>query len=281
MTEHLQGAFAIAHPAVLAIATLFFGCTTPGPDKDLNYWLQRHTEARGGRAAIEAIRAVEIELQIEEPKFKVNGRYVGTRDGQMRIDVFADGKRVFTEALDGARGWQWGEGESAATEASPRGTVAIQHGIEFPFKVFGLHEAAARGHRLALLEPETVGGIDYAVVELTLTDGFQVRYYFDPTTALIALERQKRTQHVFDPTTALIALERQKRAQHVDLDATEQWIETRYYDYRAVNGVRYPFLHTETEVRSGKFLSRGIVLSMRANPSVDPQFFEMTAATAR
>ena len=261
MTQHLHRVFAGARPAVLAVAALMFGCTTPGQDKDLDYWLKRHTDARGGRAAIEAIRAVEIELQIEEPTFKVNGRYVGTRNGQMRIDVFADGKRVFTEAFDGTLGWQRGEGESAATEASPRGTAALHHGIEFPFKVFGLHEAVARGHRLVLLEPETVGGIAYAVVELTLKDGFQVRYYFDPTTALIALDRQKR-------------------AQHVDLDATEQWIETRYDDYRAVNGVRYPFLHTETEVGSDKFLSRGIVKSMRANPSIDPQFFEMPATAA-
>jgi len=261
MAQHLQGALARARLAVLAIAALSFGCTTPGPDRDLNYWLQRHTDARSGRAAIEAIRAVEIELQIEEPTFKVNGRYVGTRAGQMRIDVYADGKRVFTEAFDGTRGWQWGEGESAAMEASSRGTVALQHGIEFPFKVFGLHEAVARGHHLALQEPETVGGIDYLVVELTLKDGFQVRYYFDPTTALIALERQKR-------------------AQHVDLDATERWIETRYDDYRAVNGVRYPFLHTETEVGSGKFLSRGIVTAMRANAHMDPYFFEMRGITA-
>lgn len=262
MTQHLQGAFAGARPAVLAIAALICGCTTPSPEKDLNYWLQRHTDARGGRTAIEAIRAVEIDLQIEEPRFKVSGRYVGTRAGQMRIDVFADDKRVFAEAYDGTRGWQTGEDLSAATEASAQGKAALRHGIEFPFKVFGLHEAVARGHRLALLEPETVGGIAYAVIELTLDDGYQVRYYIDPTTALIALERQKR-------------------AQHVDLDATERWIETRYEDYREVGGVKYPFRHTESELGTGKLLSRGIVQSMRANPSIDPQFFEMPGTAAR
>ena len=179
MTQHLQGVLA-GRVAVLAFAALNFACSTASPERDLDYWLHRHTEARGGQAAIEAIRAVEIELQIEEPTFKVYGRYAGTRAGQMRIDVFADSKRVFTEAFDGTRGWQLGGEGTVATEASAKGTSALQHGIEFPFKVFGLHEMAARGHHLVLLAPETIEGVAYAVVELTLNDGFQVRYYLDP-----------------------------------------------------------------------------------------------------
>jgi len=256
MAQRLQRILAGSRPAVLACASLIFGCTAPGPEKDLDFWVKRHTDARGGRATIEAIRAVDIELEIEEPTFKVSGRYVGTRAGQMRIDVFADSKRVFTEAYDGTRGWQSGRDESAATEASAQGTAALRHGIEFPFKVFGLHEAVARGHRLALLAPETIDGTVYAVIELTLADGYQVRYYLDPTTKLIALERQKR-------------------AQHVDLDATERWIETRYEDYREVDGVMYPYRHIESEVGSGTFLSRGTIQAIHANLQVDPHFFEM------
>jgi hypothetical protein len=59
------------------------------------------------------------------------------------------------------------------------------------------------------------------------------------------------------------------------VDATERWIETRYEDYREVDGVLYPFRHTETEVGPGTFLSRGSVLAMRANPPIDARLFGM------
>jgi hypothetical protein len=239
-----------------AIACALIGCAGNPSTRDLDYWIARHTEARGGRAAIEAIRSIEIELRIEEPTFEVDGRYFGTRAGQMRIDAFAGGKRVFTEAYDGSHGWQLDANDSVAAEASAQGTAALRHGIEFPFKVYGLHELKARGHRLALLAPETIGAVTYPVIELTLSDGLQVRYYLDPATGLVARERQKR-------------------ALHVDVDATERWIETRYEDYRAVDGVMYPFRHVESEVGSGAFLSRGTVQAMRANPPLDPRLFEM------
>lgn len=256
MSQPLSRSVARACLCLPAVLLALFGCASKPVEKDLDYWVARHTEARGGRAAIEAIRSIEIELKIEEPTFQVDGRYLGTRAGQMRIDVFAGGKRVFTEAFDGTRGWQLDEDGSAATEATAQGRAALRHGIEFPFKVFGLHELEARGHHLALLAPETIDGVSYPVIEATLDDGFQVRYYLDPETALIVRERQKR-------------------AQHVDVDATERWIETRYEDYREVDGVLYPFRHTETEVGPGTFLSRGSVLAMRANPPIDARLFGM------
>ena len=103
------------------------GCRTT-----LDEVIARNTRAMGGRAAIEAIQAIEIELHINDPKFEVDGIYHAARPGRMRIDVSAGGKHVFTEAFDGKRGWQWeGEGceQKAATEQA---TAALRHGIELP-----------------------------------------------------------------------------------------------------------------------------------------------------
>jgi hypothetical protein len=85
--------------------------------------IARNTRAIGGRAAIEAIQAIEIELHITDPTFEVDGIYRAARPGRMRIDVSAGGKHVFTEAFDGKRAWQWeGEGseQKTATEKRPR-----------------------------------------------------------------------------------------------------------------------------------------------------------------
>src|SRR2546430_383473 len=79
--------------------------------------IERHTITMGGCAAIEAIQSIEIDLHITDPKFEVEGNYFAARPGKMRIDVSAGGERVFTEAFDGQKGWQW-ESKGAAQKAA-------------------------------------------------------------------------------------------------------------------------------------------------------------------
>ena len=77
------------------------GCaTTPGGDLTLQDLIRRHTEARGGQAAIEAIRTLEATLRIVEPSDTADAVWRVDRLGRMRIDVTIDGKRVWTEAFD-------------------------------------------------------------------------------------------------------------------------------------------------------------------------------------
>jgi len=238
----------------LALITLC-SCTASPPRDELRALIDRHTEARGGRAAIEAVQAVEIELEIEEPTFKVRGRYVATRAGLMRIDVYSGAERVFSEGFDGARGWELAQDQTVGKVASDKGTAALRHGVEFPFKLFGLHELPGRGHHLEALGRERIDGVDYFAVGLTLNDGYRVTYYLDPASTLITRERQTR-------------------ALHVDIDPTEELIETRYEDYRPVAGVLYPFRQVESSVASGQWLSRSTTLAVKVNPAIDPHFFE-------
>lgn len=230
---------------------------TPAPHPDaLASLVERHTTARGGRAAIEAVRAVEIDLKIIEPTFAVDGSYAATRDGQMRIDVYSDGERVFTEAVDGARSWSMEGGETHGRAGPEKATAALLHGTEFPFKLYGLHEMIGRGHRLQLLGEEMLDGVSYSVVQLRLNDGFEVRYYLNPATGLIERDRQSR-------------------ALHVEVDPTPQWIETSYSDYRPVAGVLFPFRQIERVVDTGEVLSSGEVKAVRVNPPIDAGRFSM------
>src|SRR5712671_2110214 len=89
----------------IGLATVLFGCNRHALTVD--DVIARNTKAMGGRAAIEAIHSVEINLHITDPGFEVDGIYRAERPGRMRIDVQAGGKHVFTEAFDGERGWQW------------------------------------------------------------------------------------------------------------------------------------------------------------------------------
>src|SRR6187397_1806702 len=93
-----------------AFAVVLVGCSQEITSVD--EIIEKNTNAMGGAAAIEAIHSVAIKLHITDPSFEVDGVYRAARPGRMRMDVYAAGKRVFAEAFNGERAWQWqGNGE--------------------------------------------------------------------------------------------------------------------------------------------------------------------------
>jgi hypothetical protein len=233
------------------------GCANPrSPAMTLEELIRRHTEARGGRKAIEAIGNLDAKLRIVEPTYAAEGVWRVDRRGRMRIDVFVKGNRVFTEAFDGERGWQLPGGEERAKPAGADGSAALRHSGQLPTNILGLHEMQAHGHRLEYAGREEVDGVSYHVVVLTLDDRFATRYYVDPTSFLIARARVRK-------------------ALHPDLDPTPTTIETVWSDYREVSGVRFAFQARDTDVAAGKLLQTTTLLEMRANGPLDEAIFRM------
>lgn len=230
------------------VLCLLTGCTPAAELPDLDALIARHVEARGGAAAIEAVQTYETDIHIVEPTFEVDGTYIATRDGRMRIDIRAGDERVFAEGLHRGRSWSWSPG-NGVREGSDQGTAALRHGIEFPLKLFGLHELRDRGHRLRLARRETVEGIDYYVLALVLDDGFESWLYLHPESLLIERERQFR-------------------ALHVDVDPTREWIETVFSDFRPVAGVLFPFRQIDRQVSTGRQLASVEVREIRLNHPV-------------
>jgi len=235
--------------SVLTVA--LFGCnrtaTTTDEVIDLN------TKAMGGRAAIEAIRSIEVSLHISDPGSEVDGIYYGARPGRMRIDISVAGKHVFTEAFDGRRGWEWNGKESKTT--SPGATAALEHGVELPGKLFGLHELRQRGHQVELVGREKIEGINYYAIAVTLKDGYRTTLYVDTENWLITRRRDVRPLHV-------------------DIDPTPTTIEQRSSDFRTISGVRFAFAGSETDLKTGKVLETSQVKSIKINPPLADALFE-------
>ena len=161
-----------------------------GYDPELARVLKSHTDAVGGADAIENVHSLQIDLQVEELTFSVNGSYSATRDGRVRIDIFADRQRVFTEAHDGTAGWQLSKGRSIAEDMSPKGEKAVIHGIHGI--IFGLHELEGLGYELALAGQQSVDHTEYWVVKSESSTGFLKRYYINADTFLIERSREDK-----------------------------------------------------------------------------------------
>src|SRR5262252_9441983 len=126
--------------------------------------IARNTEAMGGRDRIESVQTLEVTLHIKDPAFEVDGVYHAARPGRTRVDILNNGRCVYMERFDGAKGWQWNGKEEKEEGAVP--TAALRHWVELPGNLFGLHEMQKRGHRLALTGRERIDGTDYYVVRV-------------------------------------------------------------------------------------------------------------------
>jgi hypothetical protein len=122
--------------------------------------------------------------------------------------------------------------------------------------IFGLEDLVPNGHRLEYLGRERLGGVDYYVLKITLSDGFVTYRYVNPATWLIERARDFR-------------------AFHPALDAHQTWIETVYSDYRRVDGVLRSFLSTNTDLATGAWQATNTVTAIRVGQPLDPSIFQM------
>lgn len=219
---------------------------------DLETVLARHTQARGGAAALDAVRTLRNEAEVVEPSFTVRGPYIASAEGLMRVDIFAGGQCVFSEGIDSAGAWSWQQG-GAPEPASPAGAAALQHGIEF--NVFGLHRFAERGHALTLVGVEALNGAPCHVVKVVLNDGFE-------------------TYRFIDANTWMLVGSRDTRALHPDIDSTEIVIGNEYSDFRVVDHVRSSFAWLQRNLGNGEVMQRGTVLSLAYNPPLTDADFD-------
>ena len=247
MTSKIGAAFLLS----IGIMSMLTACSRPLTIGDV---IDRNTKAMGGRAAIEAVHSIEVNLHIVDPGFEVDGIYHAARPGRMRIDVQAGGKSVFTEAFDGQNGWQW-NGKGNQEPASQKAAAALRHGVELPGKLFGLHELESRGHKVELIGRQKIDSIDYYALRLTLSDGYTTTLYVDPNSWLITRRRDVRPLHV-------------------DVDPTPTTIEQRSSDFREVSGVQFAFASTEIDLKTGKELESSKISSIKVNPPLDESIFK-------
>jgi hypothetical protein len=198
------------------------------------------------------VDSLEIHLAMQERGSSLEAVYKVTRDGRMRIDILDRGRRVYTEAFDGRRGWDLGE-DGHKPQADAHGTT-LWHGTQFPGQIFTLQDMAGLGHKLEYTGRERVDGVDYRVVKLTLSDGFATYRYLNPKTWLIDRGRDYR-------------------AFHPAMDPHAKWIETRWSDYRRVQGKLYAFSSTNVDVSTGAVLAVQNVTALLVNPRFDPGVF--------
>jgi len=238
--------------AAAAVALVLAGCVRTSTPIGLDEIVANNQAAVGGRANTADIRGIRIGLSMQDNGSSFDAIYTATRDGRMRIDIIVGGTRVYTEAYDGHEGWDLEK--DGSVPVVDQYAAALWHGTQFPGQIFGLQDLAANGHRLEYQGRDTIEGIDYYVLKITLSDGFVTYRYINPRTWMIERGRDFR-------------------AFHPAVDDKKTWIETVWSDYRPVDGVMRSFLSVNTDLTSGKLQATNKVTSMTINPEFDASIF--------
>lgn len=236
-----------------AILTVTCLLALPAAGQEASDILAAHAEARGGAAAIEAIQSIDLRLTIDEG-WVLEGHYRATRAGDMRIDVFAEGERVFTEALHEGSAWSMQQGETSGSPITENEANILWRGVLG--NVYGLHELEAQGVAVTVSGPEPIDGESYWLVDLLHQDGFENRYYLDAETLLVT---RRRSDHALHPA----------------VDPEIKRFESRYSDYREIDGVLFPFLVEKFDLETGERVQRTTTRSLAINTIGDRSDFAM------
>jgi hypothetical protein len=229
-------------------ATLAVPNATPFPFSDpaLDSIVACNDRAVGG-PALRRVNRVEYDISIDEQGMSLRGRYRAVREGtggRMRIDVFAGDTRVYSEWWDGRQAWQLPQGAPAPVLSKVEGSEALRRGLEQPGHLWTLADMPRNGHRLALEGHDTVAGVAYHVVKLTLADGFTNWYFVNAATCQI---ERSRTFRAFHP----------------DQDTTKTWVEAVFDDFRTTRGVTRPYRDRTLDPATGKVIATSRVLAAR------------------
>lgn len=221
-----------------------FAGTEPAELLSVDGILQNNHRAVRPGPAPGVFRSTEKVLQISEGGAVLIARYRATSQLRMRIDVFDDGARVYSEGLDKEGAWEWPGGQKSPENVHHDGAGALAHGIEF--NLFTLAELASRGHTIELADREWIRGTVYFVLKVTLSDGFE-------------------TYRFVNADTWRVDLSRDFRAFHPGVDETKKQLETRYDQWDQADGVMFARRSRTVDVESGTVIATTTVLSSRYN----------------
>jgi hypothetical protein len=229
-------------------AALMFAAAAADVPPTAELVIARTTAAVGGERNLRALSNLRLVAEWTENGTAFRGDYRATRDGRMRIDVYVDGSRVFSEGIDSGGAWEQRGPSSAPASVGEAPRNALAHRIAYRFD--GIWFAREHGRTVTLAGRERVDEVDYQVVKLGFPDGFETYFYVNPATWLI--ERQ-----------------RDRRAYHPSNDATRITVETVSSDFRPLCGVQFARASRDVNLATGATLSASRVVEARCNVADD------------
>jgi len=240
-------------PVRHCLAALLVGCAAvPAAAEDAQSLVARNLEARGGAAALDAIKDVTFEGRTIFPgDFEVTYKEARARLGSSaadRVDFGLQGLDII-QAYDGRQGWKvnplQGRKDAEKMSADEARSLADEALVEGP-----LLAARSDGSRIDYLGREDFDGTNAYKLKVTQKDGDEFTYWLDPDTFLeIKVDETRKIR------------------------GAEQTTETELGDYEKVAGVYFPMSVESWTQGQPNQRQRTIIASGTANTSLAADYF--------
>ncbi len=212
--------------------------------------VERHINALGGQAKLDAIFSVVQHLEYREGKFVIPDAFIARmRPYYKTIGDPKDKTADINEGYDGSA-WEYYREPGVVIRTVGAAAAAARHGTEL---FDSLVDYKAMGTRIVLSGTEIFAGKAAYKLHVTLADGFEKDVFVDQQSFLILGDRRSAPIHAFgEPVRS----------------------ENHFEDYRQVNGVLFAYSVKEIEIATGKELNSNTVRSIVVNERLEPAFFQ-------
>jgi hypothetical protein len=230
---------------------------TPAPTMTVDQLVAKNIEAKGGAAALDAIKTIRFEgrLLVNQGQIELKQTETKERPGKVRVDAILQGMTL-VQAYNGANGWKvnpiYGRKDPEKMSADEAKSLVEEAEIGGP-----LENWKAQGKTITYLGTEDVEGTAAHKLKVVRKNGDISYVYLDPDYFLEI--------RVID--------------QRIEQGAQVE-VETDLGDYEKVNGVYFPF-SIEAGTKGSTDKQKTIIEKGEANIPVDESIFEFPAKAAK
>lgn len=214
--------------------------------------IQNYINARGGMEKILAIRTLVLRGEGGEGESPMRSGRVMTRARPYYLLVGDPQKRLQTDYAEGNDGSHWEfyrePGLILRTTGAPAN--AIRHTAYFDDAL--VMSARESGWKVKLMGKEIVASRETYKIHVTYPDGFENDIFVDSQNWLVVANRAATPIHAFGEAVKT---------------------ETRWLEWREINGVLFPTMLQGVEIATNKILDRSHWTSIEANIDLPPDTF--------
>jgi tetratricopeptide (TPR) repeat protein len=231
---------------LLAAAAAFVAVSASAEAPSADQIIEQYIAARGGRAAIAALKSIVIRGEYREGDSVSATATMALQRPYYKLVGDPDQKAIdFAEGYDGSA-WEYYGDPGIVLRTVGAASAAGRHRARFDHPLIDYRR---HGTEVQLLGTAQVGERPAYRLLMTLQDGFREEALIDQKTFLLLAERKAAPIHAFGEKVTT---------------------ETRFSDYRPVEGVLFAFLSTEVEIGTGRVLNEFRTKSITANQDYDP-----------
>jgi outer membrane lipoprotein-sorting protein len=218
--------------------------------------IAKNVQARGGAEKLKSVQSIKSTATMSMgPGMEAPGVLIQKRPTLARLEFTVQGLTA-VQAYDGKNGWQimpfMGKKDPELMSADEAKEIEENADLDGP-----LVDYKSKGHQVELQGKEKIEGTDAYKLKVTLKNGDVQTIYIDADSFLDIKEVTQRT-----------------------VRGTEQEIESAIGDYKAVNGIMFPFA-VESGIKGTDQKQKLTITKVELNVPTDDSIFKMPAAAPK